>query len=74
MLEMKAYLEEIIEQKRHDPQDDLLTELFQAEEAGDRLTTNEMVVMVVALLIGGNNSTAHLIGNSMLTLLRTPKR
>ncbi len=73
MLEMKAYLEEIIEQKRQDPQEDLLTELVQAEEAGDQLTLNEMVVMVVAILIGGNNSTAHLIGNSILTLARHPE-
>lgn len=70
MLEMKAYLEEVIEQRRHDPREDLLTELVQAEEAGDKLSTNEMVVMVVAILIGGNNSTAHLIGNSILTLIR----
>ena len=72
MLEMKAYLEEVIEARRRDPREDLLTELVQAEEAGDRLTMNEMVVMVVALLIGGNNSTAHLIGNSILTLIRQP--
>src|SRR5690606_7733493 len=68
MLEMKAYLEEIIAERRRRPQEDLLTELVHGEEAGHRLTTNEMVVMVVAILIGGNNSTAHLIGNSVLTL------
>jgi cytochrome P450 len=72
MLEMKAYLEEIIEQRRREPREDLLTELVHAEEAGDQLSTNEMVVMVVAILIGGNNSTAHLIGNSILTLIRHP--
>lgn len=73
MLEMKAYLEEIIEERRQNPREDLLTELVRAEEAGDKLTTNEMVVMVVAILIGGNNSTAHLIGNSILTLIRHPE-
>lgn len=72
MLEMKAYLEGIIEQRRREPREDLITELVMAEEAGDRLTTQEMVVMVVALLVGGNNSTAHLIGNAVLTLLRHP--
>ncbi|MEZ4570863.1 MAG: cytochrome P450 [Thermomicrobiales bacterium] len=72
MLEMKEYLEEVIDERRRNPKEDLLTELVQAEEAGDRLTMNEMVVMVVALLIGGNNSTAHLIGNSILTLIRHP--
>ncbi len=72
MLAMKAYLEEIIEQRRREPADDVITTLVQAEEAGDRLTNDEMVVMVVAILVGGNNSTAHLIGNAILTLLRQP--
>jgi hypothetical protein len=73
MLAMKEYLEEIIEQRRREPADDVITMLVQAEEAGDRLTNDEMVVMVVAILVGGNNSTAHLIGNVMLTLLRHPE-
>jgi cytochrome P450 len=73
MLEMKAYLEAVIEERRREPREDLITQLVQAEEAGDRLTTMEMVVMIVALLVGGNNSTAHLVGNAMLTLLRHPE-
>lgn len=72
MLEMKAYLEEIIAARRVESRDDLLTQLVQAEEQGDRLSTDELVAMVVALLVGGNNSTAHAIGNAMLTLLRHP--
>lgn len=73
MLEMKAYLEAVIADRRDRPADDLLTLLVQAEQDGDRLTTDELVVMCVALLIGGNNSTAHLIGNVALTLLRHPE-
>jgi pimeloyl-[acyl-carrier protein] synthase len=73
MLEMKAYLEEVIAARRKEPREDLITMMIQAEEAGDRLTTNEMVVMCIALLVGGNNSTAHLIGNAILTLARHPE-
>ncbi len=73
MLEMKAYLEIIIEQRRHDPQDDLITELVQAEENRDRLSLDELFGMCVALLVGGNNSTAHLIGNAVLTFARHPE-
>ena len=72
MLAMKGYLEEIIEQRRSEPGDDVISILVRAEEAGDKLTNDEMVVMVVAILVGGNNSTAHLIGNAILTLLRHP--
>lgn len=72
MLEMKEYLEVIIEQRRHDPQADLISELVLAEEQGDRLSLDELFGMCVALLVGGNNSTAHLIGNAILTFARHP--
>jgi pimeloyl-[acyl-carrier protein] synthase len=73
MLAMKAYLEEVIAARRKEPREDLITMMIEAEEAGDRLTTDEMVVMCIALLVGGNNSTAHLIGNAILTLARHPE-
>ncbi len=73
MLEMKAYLEAVIAARRAEPREDLITMMIQAEEAGDRLTTDEMIVMCIALLVGGNNSTAHLIGNAILTLARHPE-
>lgn len=73
MLEMKAYLEDIIAARREEPRDDLITYLVQAEEEGDRLSTGELVIMIIALLVGGNNSTAHLIGNAIFTLARQPE-
>jgi hypothetical protein len=73
MLEMKHYLERVIEERRREPREDLLSELILAEEQGDRLSNDELVIMVVALLVGGNNSTAHLIGNAVYTLLRHPE-
>ncbi len=73
MLEMKAYLEEVIDARRRDPRDDLITMLVMAEEQGDRLSLDELVIMIIALLVGGNNSTAHLIGNAVLTLARHPE-
>ena len=72
MLEMKAYLEGVIADRRTNPQDDLITMLVMAEEEGDRLSTDELVIMIIALLVGGNNSTAHLIGNAVFTLARHP--
>ena len=72
MLEMKAYLEAVIAARREEPRDDLITYLVQAEEEGDRLSTDELVIMIIALLVGGNNSTAHLIGNAVFTLTRHP--
>ena len=73
MLEMRAYLEGIIAARRQEPRDDLITELVQAEEQGDRLSEDELFGMCVALLVGGNNSTAHLIANAILTFIRHPE-
>jgi pimeloyl-[acyl-carrier protein] synthase len=73
MLEMKAYMEGIIADRRREPQDDLLTMLVEAEAEGDRLSDDELIAMVVALLVGGNNSTAHAIGNAALTFIRQPE-
>ncbi len=72
MLEMKSYIEVVVEQRRAEPREDLISELIQAEEQGERLTSDELFGMCVALLVGGNNSTAHLIGNAVLTLIRHP--
>jgi pimeloyl-[acyl-carrier protein] synthase len=72
MLEMRAYMEGIIDERRREPQDDLLTMLVQAEADGDSLSDDELIAMIVALLVGGNNSTAHAIGNAVLTLIRQP--
>jgi cytochrome P450 len=63
---------ELIARKRSDPQDDLLTALIQAEEAGDRLSEDEVVSMVFLLVIAGYETTAHLITNGVLTLLQHP--
>jgi cytochrome P450 len=73
MLEMRAYLETVISARRTEPRDDLISELIQAESEGDRLSQDELFAMCVALLVGGNNSTAHLIGNAVLTLIRHPE-
>ena len=46
--------------------------LIQAEEAGDRLSEDELVAMVFLLLIAGHETTVNLIGNGMLALLQHP--
>ncbi len=70
--ELRAYFESIAEERRQDPQDDLLSALLQAEEEGDRLSWDEVVGTLILLLIAGNETTTNLIGNGMLALLRNP--
>jgi cytochrome P450 len=63
------YIRKLIRLRRNHPQDDLTSALIQAEEAGDRLSENEMVAMIFLLLIAGHETTVNLIGNGMLALL-----
>lgn len=71
-LESGAYFEALFEKRRHDPGDDLITQLVQAEEAGDRLTTAELRANVGLLFAAGHETTVNLIGNGFLSLLRHP--
>ncbi|HSA92767.1 MAG TPA: cytochrome P450 [Terriglobales bacterium] len=68
------YLRRLFERRRADPQDDLVTALVQAEEAGDHLSPDELLAMVVLLLIAGYETTVNLIGSGTLALLEHPEQ
>jgi cytochrome P450 len=70
--ESKAYFEAIFEARRREPRDDLITQLVQAEEQGDRLSTDELRANVRLLFAAGHETTVNLIGNGLLALLRHP--
>jgi len=70
--EMRAYFARLVDERRADPRDDLLTGLVQAEHEGSRLSFDEMLQMLVLLLVAGNETTTTLIGNTVLTLLAHP--
>jgi cytochrome P450 PksS len=66
------YLRRIIKKRRADPQDDLVSALARAEEAGDTLSEDELLAMVFLLLVAGHETTVNLIGNGTLALLEHP--
>ena len=66
------YFTAIIEQRRREPRDDLVSRLVEAEDAGDKLTAEETRVMLRLLLTAGNETTTNLIGNGVRALLRHP--
>jgi hypothetical protein len=70
--ELRAYFAEIADKRRAEPRDDLLSALVAAEEAGDRLTTGELLGTLVLLLVAGNETTTKLIGNAVVALLSNP--
>ena len=67
-----AYFRPILEVRRSEPRDDILSALVQAEDDGERLNERETLNMLRLLLIAGNETTTNLIGNGVLALLRNP--
>jgi cytochrome P450 len=63
--ELDAYVEELIEARRADPGPDLLTELIGAEEEGDRLSHDELVMMAEAVLVAGTDTTRNQLAMGM---------
>jgi cytochrome P450 len=70
--EMEAYFRDLFDRRRADPADDLLSELLAVEERGDVLTEQELVSTAILLFGAGFETTANLIGNGLLALLRHP--
>jgi cytochrome P450 len=67
-----GYFDQLCELRRREPRDDLTTELVQAEEAGDRLSTEELRANILLLFGAGHETTTNLIGNGLLALHRQP--
>ncbi len=65
-----AYFDRLCDLRRREPQDDLTTELVKAEEAGDRLTGEELRANIGLLFGAGHETTTNLIGNGLLALHR----
>jgi cytochrome P450 PksS len=72
LMALLRYIRKSVNTRRADPKDDLLSALVMAEEAGEKLTEDELVAMVSLLLIAGHETTVNLIGNGMLALLQHP--
>jgi cytochrome P450 len=69
-----ALIRSIIAERRKNPGDDLLSALIRAEEAGDKLSEDEMLGLVAALIAGGSETTVHFIGYAVKSLLCVPER
>ena len=54
--------------------DDLIAALVAAEDDGDRLGHDEVLAMIFLLLLAGHDTTANLIGNSVLALIEHPEQ
>ena len=69
-----SYLQELVEDKRATPADDLLSALVAARDGQDQLSDDELTSMMFLILVGGHETTVNLIGNGMLALLSHPEQ
>ena len=72
LAEFRAYLRALVAERRRRPRDDLLSDLVDAVDGGDRLNEDELVATSINLLFAGHETTTNLIGNGTLSLLRHP--
>ena len=68
------YFDGIFEQRRREPRDDLTTALVNARDGNARLSREELSTVVIGLFGAGFETTAHMIGNGLLTLQRFPEQ
>lgn len=70
--ELEGYVTSMIEERRRDPRDDLLSDLIAVEEAGDRLATDEMVMLAEAVLMAGTDTTRNQLACSVAVFSEHP--
>jgi len=71
--EMNTYFLHLLEERRKNPREDLLTSLSKAEIDGERLSDQELVSFCFLLLAAGQETTKNLIANAILTFTDHPE-
>lgn len=74
VISLEGYFQQIIEERRQHPQNDILTMLVLAEEQGSVLSKSELVATCAMLLVAGHDTTSNQISNGILELLRAPEQ
>jgi len=74
-MEYAEYITAVAEQRRRDSQsDDLIGTLVHAEIEGDRLDQSSIIYESLLILIGGDETTRHVISGGMYELLTDPEQ
>jgi pimeloyl-[acyl-carrier protein] synthase len=73
IMELATYMMRLIEERRANPTEDILGQLVTVEEAGDRLSNDELLQQSIGLLVAGLETTIGLISNGMVCFARYPQ-
>jgi cytochrome P450 len=71
--EFSAYIKALADQRRLEPQDDLISAMVQVEEAGEKLSNDELVANCILFLNAGHEATVNGTTGALLTMQRHPK-
>jgi cytochrome P450 len=74
LLAMRSFLTDLVNEKRRNPADDVISQLVAAETEGNRLTEQELVYTCVTIMGAGHETTTSLIGNGLYTMLSHPEQ
>lgn len=69
--EFADYVRSVIEQRRVEPKDDLLSHMIHTQHKGQYLTDEELISTTIVLLNAGHEATVHQIGNSVRVILES---
>jgi cytochrome P450 len=70
--EFAAYVERLMLERKENPGVDLISDLAQVEDGGDRLSTTELIATCVLLLNAGHEASVNGLGNGMVQALERP--
>jgi cytochrome P450 len=73
-ISMAMYAMELAQQRRHDPQEDLITLLLEAEVDGEPMTDAQFGAFFVQLVTAGNDTTRTMLSAGLLALLQHPEQ
>ncbi|WP_224372072.1 cytochrome P450 [Hyalangium versicolor] len=71
--ELRHYFGELLERRRSEPGDDMVSDLLRARIGGEALSQDELIAFLALLLVGGIETTVNLLGSSLAVLLDRPE-
>lgn len=72
VIALRAFLSDLIAERRAEPRDDLITRMVAAQEGEQWLSENELIQTAVTLMIAAHETTTSLMSNGLMTLLQHP--
>jgi len=67
------YVGAMVDARRREPQDDLVSRLAHDDEDGEGMAVSEIVAICRSLIAAGHETATHLIGNAVWSLLEHPE-